>query len=88
VPFLIVILFPDLCIPIFGGLYFGYKLWFRTKIWKTSEMDFWTVSLSISAKVDRSLNNGISQGIPSYEETEGSYVPPTTFWAKFVDAVV
>jgi len=58
-----------LCIPIFGGLYFGYKIVYRTRIWKTNEMDFWT-------------------GIPSVEETEGDYVPPSTFWAKVVDKVV
>jgi len=58
-----------LCIPIFGTLYFGYKIIKRTKIWKTSEMDFWT-------------------GIPSIEETEGSFVPPSTFWGKVVDKVI
>jgi len=58
-----------LCIPLFGGLYFGFKFWKKTKIWKTSEMDFWT-------------------GVPSIEETEGSYMPPTTAWGKFVDKVV
>lgn len=58
-----------LCIPIFGALYFGYKIWRRTRFWKSSEMDFWT-------------------GIPSYEETEGSYIPPTTRWGKIVDKVI
>ncbi|KAG8861497.1 hypothetical protein FRB96_002946 [Tulasnella sp. 330] len=27
-------------IPIFFGLYFGYKIWKKTKIWKPEEMDF------------------------------------------------
>lgn len=58
-----------LCIPIFGGLFFGYKIFYRTRFWRASEMDFWT-------------------GIPSIEETEGDYVPPTTRWGKIVDAVV
>lgn len=58
-----------LCIPIFGTLYFGYKIIMKTKFWRTNEMDFWT-------------------GIPSYEETEGSYVAPTTFWAKAADHII
>jgi len=29
-------------IPLFFALYFGWKIYKKTKIWKTSEMDFWT----------------------------------------------
>lgn len=58
-----------LCIPIFAGLFFGYKIFYRTRFWRANEMDFWT-------------------GIPSNEETEGDYVPPTTFWGRMVDKVV
>jgi len=29
-------------IPLFIALYFGWKFYKRTKIWRTSEMDFWT----------------------------------------------
>lgn len=31
------------------GLFWGYKLFKRTKFWKASEMDFWTVSLDLFA---------------------------------------
>lgn len=27
-------------VPIFFGLYFGYKIWKRTKVWRPDEMDF------------------------------------------------
>ena len=36
----------DINIPIFAGLYFGFKIIKRTKIWKPTEMDFVTVSLN------------------------------------------
>jgi amino acid permease len=32
----------DLNIPLFIALYFGWKIFKRTKVWKASEMDFWT----------------------------------------------
>jgi len=34
----------DLNLPIFFGLYLGYKYFNKTKFWKASEMDFYTVS--------------------------------------------
>ena len=36
----------DINIPIFAGLYFGYKITKRTSIWKPEEMDFVTVRTS------------------------------------------
>jgi len=35
---------PDLNLPIFFSLYLGYKYFNKTKFWKASEMDFYTVS--------------------------------------------
>lgn len=35
---------PDINIPIFAALYSGYKLIYRTRVWKPLEMDFVTVS--------------------------------------------
>lgn len=34
----------DINIPIFAALYFGYKIVYKTRIWKPLEMDFVTVS--------------------------------------------
>lgn len=35
-------MYPDINIPIFFALYFGWKILKRTKIWKPMEMDFIT----------------------------------------------
>ncbi|KZT43138.1 general amino acid permease 1 [Sistotremastrum suecicum HHB10207 ss-3] len=53
-------------IPIFFGLYFGWKLYRKTKWWKAKEMDFFT-------------------GVPTLEETETPFVPPTTIWGKIFE---
>ncbi len=66
---------PDINIPLFFILYFGWKIFKRTKIWKPIEMDFVTVRLFFSFFQNSCSSNSRSRPIQGYPLARGDRDP-------------
>lgn len=70
----------DINIPIFLGLYFGYKFWKKTHIWKPEDIGQ-SLDANVQAPTERDSID-FTTGVPSLEETEVPEVPPKNFLEK------